>query len=604
MPESGTMPGNDADTPADILQLALPRSQKVVLVMDLVESVRLMSADEAGTIARWRQFVGQASVDVLPRHHGRLVKSLGDGLMLEFEEPRHAVQAALTLHQLLGHSNAQLDPARQMHLRAGINATHVYTDALDIYGSGVNLAARLATLAGPGETVVSASVRDGLTDGLDAEMEDLGDCYLKHLEKPVRAFRVGPAAKMPGWRSFEPFDSPARPTLAIVPFSARTAEPGDEVLGEVIADEIIVRLSRLDALRVVSRLSTTAFRNRPTVAADIAAHLGAQYVVSGHYRNLGGKLRVTAELSEVRNGTVVWADALNTSTRELLSGEGALVTSFAEGIGRALVSHEVERARTAPLPSTDSCSLLMGAITLMHRNSASDFRRANDMLSHLAERHSRSALPQAWLAKWQVLQVVQGWAGDRTEAGKRALQSASRALDCDPQCSLAVALAGLVHTYLLGDLDKGLAHYDRALSINPSESLAWLFKSTWQAYQDDPAAAQSCEAALSLSPMDPMRYFYDSLAATALTASGHYPRAIELARRSLRANRSHASTHRILTIALSLAGLQDEATIAGRDLLTVEPHLTARSFLERYPGRNARHAPAYAEALLRSGIPR
>ncbi len=220
MPDQGTIPASESQEPADLLlQLALPRSQKVVLVIDLVESVRLMSADEAGTVARWHGFVQQAKNHTLPQHHGRLVKSLGDGLMIEFEQARDAVSAAQALHSAITLTNAGSSADHQMHLRAGINSSQIYTDDLDIYGAGVNLAARLATLAGPGETVVSASVRDGLTDGLDTHLEDLGECFFKHIPQPVRAFSASPMLASTKLSAESDYNVQLKPTIAIVPFS-------------------------------------------------------------------------------------------------------------------------------------------------------------------------------------------------------------------------------------------------------------------------------------------------------------------------------------------------------------------------------------------------
>jgi adenylate cyclase len=167
------LPTADAQPDADLLRLALPVSQKVVLVVDVVESVRLMASNEADAVTRWLA-LAQAGQHAITANHGRVVKSLGDGLMAEFDHPRDAVHAALQLHSLAQAGNAGRPPDQHMLLRAGAHATHVYVADNDIFGSGVNLAARIATLAGPGETVVTAEIHDGLTDGLDAELEDLG----------------------------------------------------------------------------------------------------------------------------------------------------------------------------------------------------------------------------------------------------------------------------------------------------------------------------------------------------------------------------------------------------------------------------------------------
>ena len=174
------------------------RASRTVVVVDLVESVRLIEQDEEDTVHRWQAIVSEVVATFLPRHGGRLVKSLGDGLMLEFETVPPAIQCALAMQSSANLANTGRPNDRWMCLRIGAHVADVIVDELDIYGSGVNLAARLTTLAGAGEIVVSANLREQLLPGLDADVEDLGDCFVKHLQKPVRAYRVGPLGAQPG----------------------------------------------------------------------------------------------------------------------------------------------------------------------------------------------------------------------------------------------------------------------------------------------------------------------------------------------------------------------------------------------------------------------
>ena len=191
----------------------LPLMQnKVVLVMDLVESVRLMASHEASVVHQWRGFLQHAREEVLPRHGGRLVKSLGDGILVEFDEPSQAVKATLRLHRYFDDANRRRDDDNKFWLRAGLNATHLYIDDHDVFGHGVNLAARVAGLAGPGETVITANVHDTLVDGVDGDMEDMGECYLKHWPEPVRTWMLSPAVRNRGHCSNSPPLPPGRRT--------------------------------------------------------------------------------------------------------------------------------------------------------------------------------------------------------------------------------------------------------------------------------------------------------------------------------------------------------------------------------------------------------
>ena len=198
----------------------------MLLVMDVVESVRIMEQDQDGFVRRWQQLVEEAEHNVLPRHGGRIVKSLGDGLMLEFASAQGCVKAAFDLHSFTRQANHGVRPEHQMHLRMGGHLASFVTDQHDIYGTDVNLTSRVSTLAGPGEMVVSSELRDELAAGLDAEVEDLGDCHLKHVEKPVRAYRVGPVGHAPVIPASSTLPPDFRPTIAVIPFEARSEYSG------------------------------------------------------------------------------------------------------------------------------------------------------------------------------------------------------------------------------------------------------------------------------------------------------------------------------------------------------------------------------------------
>ncbi len=420
-------------------EMQLERTARAVLVVDLVESVRLMEEDEEDAIRRWRRLVDNIEGQVLPPAGGRLVKSLGDGMMLEFAHAQPAVQAAFAIQHACERLNQGAPPERRMLLRMGIHTGQLIADEHDVYGRSVNLAARLMTLAGPGEIVVSAEVRDQITPVLDADVEDLGDCYLKHVQHPVRAYRVGPPGAHPVIAPGSAVATELRPTIAVVPFMARTTEPDHQVLGEVLADEIISALSGTPELNVISRLSTTLFRHRNSAPEEVAAHLGANYMLSGAYRVSGNQLILVAELVECKSGRVLWGHSLKGTVSGVIGGEDELIDQVVSQVGTAVMARELERALSQPLPTMESYTLLMGAIAMMHRLSRRDFDRAHALLDALTERARRHAIPWAWLAKWHVLRVQQGWSDDPRAEARLALDATKRALDNDAYCSLALA---------------------------------------------------------------------------------------------------------------------------------------------------------------------
>ena len=545
---------------------------RTVLFVDLVESVRLIESNESDAVQRWRQIVATVQRDVLPAHTGRLVKSMGDGLMLEFSSVQPAIRSAFAIQHACAQANAGVPPDRHMLLRMGAHVGQLIADEHDIYGRGVNLAARLTTLAGPGEIVVSADVRDQLIPVLDADIEDLGACYVKHVNEPVRAYRVGPPGPRPVIEPGSAAMPELRPTVAVIPFTARGGEAAHQVLGEVLADEIISALSRAADLNVISRLSTTVFRGRDASLGEVGGYLNATYVLSGAYLVSGNQFNLSAELADAKSGNVVWAKSLKGQVTGIVSGKDGLIDKAVAGVSSAIMARELVRAQSQPLPTLESYTLLMGAIALMHRLSLQDFDRAKQMLQTLTERAPRQAIPWAWMAKWHVLRVQQGWSDNPDLDAKLALDCTKRALDADAQCSLALAIDGFVHTNLLKQLDVALDRYERALRVNPNDSLALLLKGTLHAFKGEgKLALKDTKHALRLSPLDPLRYFYDSLAATAALSAGDYERALELARRSLRANRTHTSTLRALLISQWQLGKVGRGAHDGRRAFAPRP---------------------------------
>lgn len=582
----------------------LERVVRAVVVVDVVESVRLIHEDEAGAVQRWRAYAAEADDRIAPAHGGRVVKSLGDGLMMEFPAAPAAVQAAFELQRLSLVANASLEDSRKMRVRIGAHVTPLIADTRDVYGHGVNLTARLASLAGPDEIVVSAEVRDQLVPDLDAEIDDLGPCYLKHLQEPVRAFRVGAPGERPVFQSAA-WGADLKATVAVMPFFIRSATPArHDVLGQALVDDVISALSRSPEINVVSRLSTAAFRGRTTTLDTIAQHLQADYVVSGSLAISGSRLSLNAELAEVHSHQVIWSKTLKGSINDVVSGENDLADRLVSELFTAMRTHEVQRATSKSLATLESRTLLLAGITLMHRISPAALQQSRVLLQTLIDRAPRLAAPYAWLAKWHVLRVSQGWSDDVKADARQALDNTRRALDRDPSLSLALVVEGQVNTYILKQLDVAEGLYTAALRENPNDSLAWLLKGTLHAFRDEgDAAVRHTRQAIKLSPLDPLKHYFDSLAATAALAAGQHLRASNLAQASLRLNRTHASTLRVLITALWQLGQEDEARRWARELLQIEPNFNVSTYLERSPAAQSQLARTIASAMESSGIP-
>jgi class 3 adenylate cyclase/tetratricopeptide (TPR) repeat protein len=560
----------------DWTDAALPPTRlRVILVCDMVESVRWMQSQEQTIVQVWLQFLQRARTLVLPASQGSVIKSTGDGLMVEFATAHLAVQAAQALHE---HAQDLAPLARvPLRLRVGIHEAQAHRDAHDLYGHGVNVVARIASIAEPGETLVSATVREHLVDGLDCSITALGPRYFKHVEEPVSVYRIG--------RAGEPLSPPpgdgsaVRSTIMVTPFEARSAAPQSLAIGELIAESIIGQLGASEQLRVISRLSSSQLQGRAPDTASLKA-LGCDYLCAGSFVELNGQLLVHTELSRASDSEVCFSHRQKVPLADLLEVDSQLAQTIAAGVREAIANTEAKRSLVQPLPSLASYSLLLGGIRLMHRTSMQEFERSGEALAALSQRHQRNGQVHAWLGKWHVLKVVRGISSAPQRDTHLALDEARRAQDLEPNSAQALAIHGHALTHLGDDPQQALASLNAALALNPNESLAWLYKSVWSSMWgqvDD--AVHEAEEARRLSPVDPLGYYYRMIHAGACAWAGRYEHAIGLAQASLASNPHHAPTLRTLMFAQYMHGQIDDAKKTLAALLQETPGLTVDGYL-------------------------
>jgi class 3 adenylate cyclase/TolB-like protein/tetratricopeptide (TPR) repeat protein len=574
------------------------RFTKVIAVVDVVESVRLMELDEQEFIQRWHSFVDFVRQHV-PLETGRIVKSLGDGLMLEFAEADGCMRMALAMQDWFEEGNLGLPPEEHVHLRVGAHFAEFVADEYDIYGTDVNLTQRIATLAGPGEIVISATMREKLGGQLSAAVEDLGACHLKHLNHTVRAYRVG----RPGRAPILSLDTPARLLMragvAVLPFATDAMAAADVQLGEALADEAVVALARSSELQVVSRLSTARFRPPGATLDDIAQQLQPDYVLRGHASRRGEQVQVLAELTDVVTGHVVWAESL----RGPLEG-GEVVAALARGVTGGVTANELLKAQAQPLPVLEVHTVLLAAVALMHRLTPADLERSRALLDHLLDRNRRHASAWAWLAFWHMLQLQLHAGSDYQEVAQQARECCHNALQSDSQVGLALCLDGYTRLHLLRDPDGAGRRYAQVLAAKADDALALACGAELRALLGDSRGSclQTARRALELCLLQPMQYFYDDIAATAAMSVGAYEEAVGHAQRCVAANPAYTAGYRSLAIALALAGAGDAAAGAARRLRELEPGFTVRRFLQRSPA-TPELARRMAIALASAGLP-
>lgn len=584
----------------------LRQIHSTVMFADVVEYVRLAELDELGTIRRVKDFIDHLVSTEIPRHAGKVLEVRGDGVLMRFDEPTAAVQCAFGIHQAAADEGAASRSPQPLQMRVGIHAADIWTDEHTVYGTAVNLASRIASLASPGETVITDAVRDRIVVGLDADIHDLGECFLKHVTTPVRAYRLSEprphvAIELPSRASAA--ERLGRAKIGIIPFEPSPSGPDPLAVGDLVAQSLIHAVSRIATLDVVAWLTSKGFRGRRQSVAELGAALGADWLVCGTFRVEGDRLLAQAELIRVASGLVELSERAADRSDDLLQPQSAIAAQFAASFSRHIAGIEARRVALHHLPTLHSHSLLIGAIGLMHRSSPREFSRSREALEHLIDRHPRMHAVRPWLAKWYVMRNTRGLSDDPAGDARRAIDHTSRALDAVPDDTFSLAVQGFVEFHIRRNVDLAAGMLGSACAANPNDALAATFNAAvLAAVGNTQAACAHAERAHMLSPYDPLRAYMLLISASCSLYADDFARAASLAQASIRESATHAAVWRTLIVALVGCGRVEDARNACVHLMSLEPTLT----LDRYKARVAlpeRLARMATEALRIAGVP-
>jgi tetratricopeptide (TPR) repeat protein len=316
------------------------------------------------------------------------------------------------------------------------------------------------------------------------------------------------------------------------------------------------------------------------------------------------RARLTLELTDTQLGAVIWISKFDETITDVFELQDRVSESAVRRIAPHIYGWELKRIRAKHSDSLKAYDRFLRAIELMHNSSRQAFESAHDLFEGAIAHDPYYAAAHAWYAYWHVLRVGQGWSTDREIDTSEADRLAAKAVDCDSMEPMALAVHGHVAAYLNKNFDLALERFDKALAINPNSAPAWLWSAATYAWKGDGSSAiERIQWAIKLTPYDPLMYAYNGIAGMAYLADGQYERAIEFGLRCKQENRSYTHAYRLLAIALVLAGRNEEAKIAARQLLELEPDLTVDRFRNRYPGSESAHVDLYCDALRRAGVP-
>jgi TolB-like protein/class 3 adenylate cyclase len=443
------------------------RRLAAILAADVAGYSQLMGEDEEGTLAALKAVRRELGDPKIAEHRGRIVKTTGDGLLAEFASVVDAVRCAVELQHEMGLRNDSVPDGWRIEFRIGINLGDIIIDEHDIYGDGVNVAARLEALAEPGGICVSRVVRDQVRDKVEFAFEDLGEQQVKNIARPVRVYRI-PLAETA--RTKAPLPLPDKPSLAVLPFQNMTGFVEQDYFVDGIVEEITTAISRLPWLFVIARNSSFTYKGRAVDVKQVARELGVRYVLEGSVRKAGNRVRITGQLIDTTTGAHIWADRFDGALDDIFELQDQVASSVVGAIEPKLRQSEIERAVRKPTESLDAWDLYLRALVQLRQYTPEGWRTAIDSLRKALALDPACA-PAAGLFAWcRVFQL----AGHLTSAEEVAegARLARRAIETGREDPDALWMGGWAIAMLGGERAIGLGAIERALELNPNSALA------------------------------------------------------------------------------------------------------------------------------------
>jgi len=581
----------------------LQRHLAAILAADVVGYSRLMSRDEAGTLATLKTLRSEIFDPKTEQYGGRIFKNTGDGAFVEFPSAVDAVQAAIDVQRAVAARNADVPEDRKVELRIGISVGDVIVDGDDLYGNGVNVAARMETLAGPGGICVSGNVHEQIRATGQFDFDDLGEQAVKNIDRPVHAFRVGIGEEQSRSAPAETVDRPAlsdKPSVAVLPFANMSGDPDQEYFADGMVEEIITALSRFRSFFVIARNSSFTYKGRAVDIRQVGRELGVRYVLEGSVRKGGDRLRITAQLIEAATGNHLWAEKFDGVLADVFDLQDKITEGVAGAIEPSIRTAEIERSRRKRPESLDAYDLYLRALPLTWSFAGEDARKAVELLDQ-----ALAIDPDFTAARGLVARASLNWeawmASDKA-LHQKAVRHARALLATGTDDAVAIAMSGFALALMEGDVDAARNAFEQAFALNPNAAQAYGYSAAVSSIVGRlDVAIEHAERALLLNPFDPERAIPLCALARSKFLRGDYDGAVEAAQRSVQANPHFAPSYSWLSGSLARLGRVDDAREALRRIRGLVPGFDPVSWRGTAIGPVA-HRDELASALREAGL--
>ena len=566
---------------------SLTHQDLAILVADVSEYSRLAESAEDETHLRMRAIRVDIVDPCVVFYRGRIVKNTGDGFIAAFDSCADAVRCSLQIQNENEAGENLRSADRRIRFRMGLNFGEAIVEQGDIFGTTVNVAARLEQCAPPGGIVISGSLRDMAGTNIEVPVEELGSLHLKNISRRVRAYalRLGSIdSNLTSAARGRAIRRAKIPGIAVLPFRTTGVDPDDLYFGEGMVDDIILALSNIRGLMVIARTSALAYRSGSTDRQQIGQDLGVRYVLNGSVRRSASDIRITSELIDIQKNSLIWVDRYSGAPHELFDLQDRIATRIVWSIAPQIREAELKRAIRKRPENMNAYDLVLQAINLLYRMNFADFSRAGELLRMAIAADDGYALAYVYAALWQVHRIAQGWTYDFEADAIEATRLATAAVKRDPADGFALAVEGHVRAMLFREFDVAKEIFERAVSAAPGNAMAWALSSGVYSYTGDGRAAlERAQRGLRLSPVDTQAYFYLSFLAMAHYVNNNYDEAIIWCRKGLGANPRLCANLRGLAVSLAALDRVEEARQVGRILLDVQPYFRLSNYARACP---------------------
>jgi adenylate cyclase len=573
------------------------RRLAAILAADVVGYSALMERAEEATYAEIGRLRREVIEPSFGRHRGRLIKTTGDGILAEFASPLAAVKCGLEIQEHLGSNQGPLQ------LRIGINLGDMIVDEQgDVYGDGINVAARLESVADPGGILISGKVHSEVEGKLDVGFEDRGEQQLKNISKPVRAYAVCVGAhSAPTERLSAAPPLPDKPSIAVLPFENMSGDPEQEYFADGMVEEIITALSRFKWLFVIARNSSFTFKGKAIDIKEVGRRLGVRYVLEGSVRKASGKVRITGQLIDAVTGVHIWADRFERDLTDVFALQDEVTVAVVSAIQPKLLQTEIAMATRRRPENLTAYDFFLRAMQQYYLGSREGMAEAIRLAHRALELDPRFGFVAALAGACHMQILLWGYAVDpqfdRKEA-VRLLRLALRIDDSDPD---TLAMAAMTSAFIVGDCESEIEMADRAVALNPNSFRVWSCRGQVYRIAGLPEeAVRSFERAIRMSPLDPLLHRSFTGMASAFIELRRFDEAIVAGKKALRQSPSYSLAHRCLASAFAHLGRDTEAREAAARALELDPAFTISAWNFRGGQSNAK---LLIEGLRKAGLP-